>query len=213
MGVKKLFIHTYIRINLYVFFSGAVIVALAFSLSLLSPTILFRSKLWWIIGLGGGLLLYYANTYIAFMGGLIIGLYVFSLWPYVIQSVMGLPPARTMTLAMLVYIVWILAAVWVVAYNFVPVGGTIAREQTGIVMGLVMMGVAGLALFIGRSKARGGKEPLKRTESRGASDRRFFAYGTRPGGVRSECVVCSLLFQCSITFACSCGSYWTGCQI
>ncbi|XP_065828002.1 PGAP2-interacting protein-like [Oscarella lobularis] len=159
---------------------GAVIVALAFSLSLLSPTILFRSKLWWIIGLGGGLLLYYANTYIAFMGGLIIGLYVFSLWPYVIQSVMGLPPARTMTLAMLVYIVWILAAVWVVAYNFVPVGGTIAREQTGIVMGLVMMGVAGLALFIGRSKARGGKEPLKRTESRGASDRRFFAYGTRP---------------------------------
>eukprot|EP00118_Oscarella_pearsei_P012108 m.86124 g.86124 ORF g.86124 m.86124 type:complete len:758 (+) comp36491_c0_seq1:34-2307(+) len=155
-----------------------VIISLAFSLAVVSPTSWFNSKLWWIVGLAGGLTLYYANTYIAFAGGLVLGVYVFSLWPYMIQSVIKSPSARTMTVAMLVYIVWVVASVWVVAYNFVPVGGEMAREKTGAVMVMVMVGVGGAVLFIERES--NSDSSAKKRENNGRGENRFFAYGVRP---------------------------------
>ncbi len=60
-----------------------------------------------------------------------------------VDRVSQCPPARTVVLAMVVWLVEILFSVWTVAYNFVP-GGEYTREHTDWLIAVVMASI-GLA--------------------------------------------------------------------
>ena len=79
-----------------------------------------------------------------FAGGLIVAIFTLSIWPEVLDRLTACPPAKTVTLAALVYIVNVLFEVWTVAYNFVP-GGEYTREHTGYQIGFVSL-ILGLTL-------------------------------------------------------------------
>ena len=128
-------------------FRVIILIASAVGICIVSPTWLPNSYIWWGIGLISGLSLYYTPTYIAVAGGTVLAIYTFSFWPTMIKLMISSSGIQTLTLTFLVYIVHMLAAIWVVAYNFVPIGGTVAREQTGPLMAAVLIGV-GLPLLL-----------------------------------------------------------------
>ena len=112
------------------------IVALAVGV-LLSPYKWTTSWLWWLVGVSGAAALYYAPRYWALGGGLALGAYVMSIWPAMTDRVFCRPPGRTLFLGNLIYIILVLASVWVVAYNFVP-GGEYTRERTHVILAVSM---------------------------------------------------------------------------
>ena len=83
---------------------------------------------------------------LVFTGGVILAVFTGSLWPTVFDQVSTCPPARTLGLAVLVWLIETLYSVWTVAYNFVP-GGVYTREHTGwlIIAVLASIGLATLA--------------------------------------------------------------------
>lgn len=105
---------------------------------LLSPFKFTSSILWWIVGSSGAAALYYAPRYGSLAGGLVLAVYVMSIWPSMIDRLFCRPSARTLTLANIIYIVLTLGSVWVVAFNFVP-GGEYTRERTDILVGITMV--------------------------------------------------------------------------
>ncbi len=80
------------------------------------------------------------------VGGLLLAVYSMSLWPEMIDRITSCPPARSLTLALVLYIVINLFAVWTVAYNFVP-GGEYTREHTDWLFGFleITLGISVLA--------------------------------------------------------------------
>lgn len=104
-----------------------------------------NSLWWWAFGAVGVALLYFAPRYISLAGGMIFSVYVMSIWPAMIDRVFSRPAARTLSLGMLVYIVLMLASVWVVAYNFVP-GGEFARERTHVLLAITMLFIGMLSI-------------------------------------------------------------------
>jgi hypothetical protein len=70
-----------------------------------------------------------------------------SVWPFMLDRLSACPPARTLTLAAVVWLIETLYSVWTVAYNFVP-GGEYTREHTGWLIIAVMISL-GLATFTG----------------------------------------------------------------
>lgn len=112
-------------------------VALGFGV-LLSSKQWTSSIFWWFIGSTGAAILYFGPRRWAVVGGLILATYTMSIWPAMIDRLFSRPVGRTMVLANLVYIILLLASVWVVAYNFVP-GGEYTRERTHVLLSIVMV--------------------------------------------------------------------------
>ena len=84
--------------------------------------------LWsWFVGLHCFLGLYYLSAYLGFFCGLMLGMYVMSVWPEMVDRLTSCPPAKTLTAAMATYLLAMLFSVWTTAYNFVP-GGAYTRS-------------------------------------------------------------------------------------
>lgn len=84
------------------------------------------------------------------LGGLILAVVTFSLWPEITENLTLCPPARTLFVAMIIYLVEIFFFVWTVAYNFVP-GGVYTREHTDYLIGCVCICIF-LGLLSGKRK-------------------------------------------------------------
>jgi len=67
-----------------------------------------------------------------------LGVYVMSIWPSMVDRLHCCSVAATLTLANLIYVCLMLSSVWVVAYNFVP-GGEYTRERTHIILAISMV--------------------------------------------------------------------------
>src|SRR5581483_461157 len=81
-----------------------------------------------------------------YYGGLLLTVYLMSLVPTFIGIIAQHPPGRTFFAAMMIYNIFCLAHVWVVAYAFVP-AGEYMREHTDYIL-LAMMGFIGLGIRI-----------------------------------------------------------------
>ncbi|KAL1721577.1 Frag1/DRAM/Sfk1 family-domain-containing protein [Schizophyllum commune] len=95
---------------------------------------LLTHPIWHILGSVVSLIMYRYRGWTGYAGSLAAALYWTSLVPSVISRAAATgKPGRTLGLAMFVYILFILASVWTVAYAFVP-GGIYLRERTDSVM-------------------------------------------------------------------------------
>ena len=83
-------------------------------------------------------MLYYLPKYWSLTGGMILAVYIMSIWPLMADKLARCTPGLSLSIAMALYIVLILASVWVVAFNFVP-GGEFTRERTDILMAVTML--------------------------------------------------------------------------
>jgi hypothetical protein len=120
-----------------IFNSMAVLIALSVGV-MISPNVWTGSFGWWLVGCLGAAMLYYLPKYWSFTGGIILAVYVMSIWPLLADKLARCTPGSTLPVAMALYIVLILASVWVVAFNFVP-GGEFTRERTDILMAVTML--------------------------------------------------------------------------
>ena len=155
-----------------------VLIGSAVGVCVVSSTRLPTSVVWWCVSLVGGLNLCYSSVYLAAAGGIALSVYTFSVWPAMIKLLMSSPGIRTLVLTFFVYIVHVLAAIWVVAYNFVPIGGAIAREQTGPLMVVVMLGI-GFPLVLQQKEH---DDVTQRKRSRQESCKtKSFPHGTKTG--------------------------------
>ena len=110
-----------------------VIAAMAMGLTLSSKRRWVTSLIWWVIGTAGLAVLHFKEGDLGFAGGILFTVYTLSLFPTIFRSLARQPPGRTFLLAVLVYNIFALAHVWVVAYAFVP-GGEAMREHTDYVL-------------------------------------------------------------------------------
>ncbi|XP_060085911.1 PGAP2-interacting protein-like [Ylistrum balloti] len=127
-----------------------VLLCLAMGVYLSPRQRLAQSKAWWLMGLVGFVALYYLPTWQGYAGGLVLAVYTMSIWPEMTDRLTLCPPARTLFVVMVVYLVEIFFFVWTVAYNFVP-GGVYTREHTDYLILTVMTGIF-LGLFAGGQK-------------------------------------------------------------
>jgi hypothetical protein len=111
-------------------------------------------------------------------GGAVLAIYTFSVWPRMIKLMISSSGIATLTLTFFVYIVYMLAAIWVVAYNFVPIGGTVAREQTGPLMAVVLVGV-GLPLFLHQKSEESDKKGNNKDNGQDAMKKKMFPHGMK----------------------------------
>ncbi|KAF9960842.1 hypothetical protein BGZ72_005678 [Mortierella alpina] len=110
-----------------------VIAAMAVGLTVSSKRRWVTSLIWWIIGTAGLAVLHFFEGDVGFAGGIVFTVYALSLFPTLFRSLSRQPPGRTFLVTMLVYNIFALAHVWVVAYAFVPVGVWM-RERTDYVL-------------------------------------------------------------------------------
>ncbi|KAL1674263.1 Frag1/DRAM/Sfk1 family-domain-containing protein [Schizophyllum commune] len=95
---------------------------------------LLTHPIWHILGSVASLVMYRYRGWTGYAGSLVAAIYWTSLVPSIISRATATgKPGRTLGLAMFVYILFILASVWTVAYAFVP-GGIYLRERTDLVM-------------------------------------------------------------------------------
>lgn len=130
---------------------AAVLVALWFGVILSSCSHVTRSLVWWLAGSVAFLLLYLCPTWSGFAGGLVFAVYTMSIWPEFVYRLSLCPPAKTASLAVLVWLIEMLFSVWTVAYNFVP-GGTFTREKTSWLIVSVAVTFAAALLFAPEDK-------------------------------------------------------------
>ncbi|XP_060567906.1 PGAP2-interacting protein-like [Ruditapes philippinarum] len=128
---------------------ACILVALCFGAYMSACRHVAISKIWWFIGLVSFCALYYLPTWLGFTGGLILGVYALSIWPEMCDRVSRCPPARTLFLAILVFMIQNFFLVWTVAYNFVPLG-EYTRERTYILIAINMLCILA-GLFVGGS--------------------------------------------------------------
>ncbi|CAG2203902.1 PGAP2-interacting protein [Mytilus edulis] len=124
-----------------------ILMGLGLGVLVMSWSWMTKSKIWWIGGLISILMLYYLPTWMGFMGGLGLSIYTMSIWPVLVDRLTLCPPARSMFVVMVTYLVQIFFFVWTVAYNFVP-GGVYTREHTDYLIAAVMIGIF-IGMFIG----------------------------------------------------------------
>lgn len=86
-----------------------------------------------IFGNLGAAVFYLFKHWTGYVGGLVLGAYVFAIAPSLIEAAGRHTPWRSFTVAMLVFCLLLLAETWTVAYAFVP-GGPLLRERTNVVM-------------------------------------------------------------------------------
>ncbi|XP_022086464.1 PGAP2-interacting protein-like [Acanthaster planci] len=138
---------------------AAVFVELLTGMLMSSKKDLPTNFLWsWFIGLHCFLGLYYLNAYLGFFCGLMLSMYVMSIWPEMVDRLTSCPPAKTLTAAMAIYLFAMLFSVWTTAYNFVP-GGVYTREQTGLLGAFLMFNIVRALL---QGKARDHQNPLSK---------------------------------------------------
>ena len=149
---------------------------------------------WHAIGLASGLGLYYLDSYLAFLEGGVLALYTMSLWPHLAKRVTTYPPGKVLPTALLTMVVLFLASVWVVAYNFVP-GGTLTRERTEVLMGVVIFLVAAASRNYsseGRVSERSvnGRQEAREKGEKGETVRRVTFQGLRKRHMSSLPPIC-----------------------
>ncbi|PWW74964.1 hypothetical protein C7212DRAFT_298184 [Tuber magnatum] len=105
------------------------------------------ARTWTFYGVGcTAAAIFYRNSgWIGYYGALVLALYLMALVPSFIQSAIKHSPGKTFGLSFLIYNVFVLAHVWVVAYAFVP-GGPLLRERTDLVMTVTMLAI-GVGIF------------------------------------------------------------------
>jgi hypothetical protein len=99
-----------------------------------------NSSMWWLAGTVAVYTLYYMRGFLGFLGGLLFVVYLMTVIPTVFGNLSAVPIGRTMLLGSFLYLVQVLAHMWVVAYAFVPAGEYL-RESTHIVLGMLMGGL------------------------------------------------------------------------
>jgi endonuclease/exonuclease/phosphatase family metal-dependent hydrolase len=110
--------------------SGIAMILSVVSGVLLSESALPGTTAWWIFGGLSSVVFYFGPGPIGYTGGLGVLIYCFSLWKlygkalYQLQTFTG----KTISVALATQLLWIIGTVWVVAYNFVPLGN-LARER------------------------------------------------------------------------------------
>lgn len=91
-----------------------------------------------ISGIIGAIILYKFENWLGFLGGLMYIHWLCFISPYVLEKVCNYSNDDLISLisgSIVVFIIFILMHVWVVAYAFVP-GGPLLRERTDLVLGL-----------------------------------------------------------------------------
>ncbi|XP_072352842.1 PGAP2-interacting protein-like isoform X1 [Scyliorhinus torazame] len=130
-------------------YGGVILIALALGVILSFWPSIVNSVAFWLIGVASAIGIFYLRREGAFTAGTVLAIYTMSLWPHLINRLISSGyPGKALSMAMLVYVLEMLGTVWCTAYNFVP-GGAITREQTMVVLG-VLMHLIGLGLFYGR---------------------------------------------------------------
>ncbi|KAK1229087.1 Protein cwh43, partial [Marasmius sp. AFHP31] len=96
-------------------------------------THLLAHPIWFVLGSTGAYAMYSYRDWLGYSGSLVFAMFTMSITPLVIvQASRTKRIGRTYFTAMLIYALLMLAAVWTVAYAFVP-GGEYLRERTGLV--------------------------------------------------------------------------------
>ncbi|RKP26553.1 Frag1/DRAM/Sfk1 family-domain-containing protein [Syncephalis pseudoplumigaleata] len=111
------------------------------------------STRWLAYGVASIFLFSATSGWLSFFGGLGFAVFLFSIAPNLILTLGARPLGRSLTVALLLYNLLLLAHVWTVAYEFVP-GGPLLRERTWIVMTVMT-----LALSAGFMGARARPHP------------------------------------------------------
>ncbi|XP_048398558.1 PGAP2-interacting protein-like isoform X4 [Stegostoma tigrinum] len=129
-------------------YGGLILTAMALGVMLsFWPSVVNRVA-FWLIGVASVIGIFYLRREGAFAAGTVLAVYTMSLWPHLINRLISSGnPGKALSTGMLVYVLEMLGIVWCTAYNFVP-GGFITREQTMVVLG-VLMHLIGLGLFFG----------------------------------------------------------------
>ncbi|XP_042197748.1 PGAP2-interacting protein [Callorhinchus milii] len=129
-------------------YGGIILLALAIGMMLSFWPNIINKISFWLIGVASAIGIFCLRREEAFVSGTMLSIYTMSLWPHMVERMIGSGhPGKVLGTAMLVYVLEMLATVWCTAYNFVP-GGVIAREKTGVILGLLVV-LTGLGLWVG----------------------------------------------------------------
>eukprot|EP00794_Sanderia_malayensis_P007604 gene7604-8444_t len=139
------------------------------------------SSAWWLFAGLSAVTFYKAPSVVGFIGGQGIAIYTMSVFPRVTNQVSKCNKGKCLTLAVLTCIIFLLASVWVVAYNFVP-GGVFTRERNDMVLAvaIVLIGLA-VAIDVNESKTDDDESTRSFFADDRAKDQCVFKKGVLPG--------------------------------
>uniref|UniRef100_H2ZJB0 PGAP2-interacting protein n=1 Tax=Ciona savignyi TaxID=51511 RepID=H2ZJB0_CIOSA len=115
---------------------GLVLLGITLGLLLSFYTSIASQWMWSVIGFASGMGLMFLPTWSAFACGIVLSIYIASVFPTLSEKLVNLPnPGLCMLIANATYLIGVFGMVWCTAYNFVPFGGELARERTYVIIG------------------------------------------------------------------------------